>query len=128
AFTNYHVVIIRDGQQRGPVRKNRVECFTNLPYLEGNGVRGHSEVKVPIEVEIIIEVMPHERLVGELLVHEFVEEGDGLRAIHWLVKVRRHPREVNPLAEIIGATLLEALQKDRKALFRRRAPVPGNES
>jgi hypothetical protein len=61
--------------------------------LEGNGVPGHSKVKVPIEVELIIEVMPHERLVGELLVHELVEECDNLRAIHWLVKVRRHPEK-----------------------------------
>jgi hypothetical protein len=36
-------------------------------------------VKVPIEVKIIIEVMPHERLVGELLVHKFVEESNDLR-------------------------------------------------
>jgi hypothetical protein len=53
----YHVVIIRDGQQRIPVCKNRVECLTNLSHLKRNGVSGHSKVRVPIEVEIIIEVM-----------------------------------------------------------------------
>src|ERR1700678_2050593 len=59
-FTNYHVVIIRDRQQRIPVRKNGVEGFTNLTDFERNGVSGHAKVKVPIKVEIIIEVMPHE--------------------------------------------------------------------
>src|ERR1700749_3413458 len=99
-----------------------------MTYLERNSVCSDSKVKVPIKVEIIIEVMPHEGLVGEFLVHEFVEESNNLRAIHRLVKVRRPPREVDPFTEIIGATFLETLQKDRYAVFRSRSPVAGNES
>src|SRR3954469_13352488 len=95
---------------------------------EGIAVSCHSKVKVPIKVEIVVEVMPHKRLVGELLVHKFIKKGDNLRAIHWLVKVWRHRCEVNPFTKIIGTAFLKTLQKDGHTVFRGRTPVAGNKA
>jgi hypothetical protein len=69
-FTNYHVIIIRYGQQRIPVCEDRVERLTYLPYFEGNRISTHSKVKVPIEVEVIVKVVTHKRLIGELLIEK----------------------------------------------------------
>src|SRR4029077_19883620 len=98
-----------DGQQRIAVGEDRVERFADLAHLEGNVVAGDAEVKIPVEIEIVIEVMPHEWLVGELLIQDLVEKGSDLGAVHRLVEIVRYAGKVDALAQIVVAPSLEAL-------------------
>ena len=122
-LANLHVVVVGDRQQRIAVGEDRIERFADLTHFEGNVVAGDAEVKVPVKVEIVIEVMPHERLVGELLIQDLVEKGGDLGAVHRLVEIGRHPRKIDALAQVVIAPLLEALQENRHAFFRCRLPV-----
>ena len=53
----------------------------------------HAEVQIPVDIEVIIEIMPHERLAGEFRVHQLVEECHDLVAVHRTVEIRRHRRK-----------------------------------
>jgi hypothetical protein len=83
----------------------------------GDRVALHAQVQIPVEVEIVVEVVPHERLAGKPRVHELVEESDDLVAVHWPVKVRGDRRHVDPFAEVVVAALLEPLQEHGDAFF-----------
>ena len=60
---------------------------------------------------------------GELRVEQLVEEGDDLLAVHRPVEVRRDRRDIDPLAKIVVAALLEPLKEDGDAFFGSGPPV-----
>ena len=76
----------------------------------------------------MVEVMPHEWLVSELLIQELVEKSGNFGAVHRLIEIRRHRRKINSLAKIILAPLFETLQENRHALLRSRFPVAIDEA
>ena len=82
----------------------------------------HPHMQIPVDVEVIIEIMAHKWLLRELGIEQSIEEGDNLAAVHRLIEIRGHRREINPLAQIVVAALFEALQEDGDALIRGRFP------
>lgn len=63
-------------------------------------------MQIPIDIQIIVEVMPHERLIGEFWTHQPSEERSHLIAIHRSIQIRSDSREVDPFAEVIVTTVL----------------------
>ena len=123
-----HVVLVDDLPRRIAIGEHGVEAFADLPHLGRNGVPLHSKMNVPVEVEVIVEVVPHERLPGKFLVEKLVEEGDDLLLVFRPVQVRSHAGEIDPLAEIVVAPLLQSLKEDSHAFFRAGPPILGKQS
>src|SRR6202046_4728974 len=127
-LAHLHVVVVSDWQQRIAVGEDGVEGLTDLPHLEGSIVAGDTEVKVPVKVEIVIEIVPHERLVGELRIQDLVEKGGDLGPVHRLVEIGSHAGKINALAQVVFAALVQALEENRYALLGIRLPVGINEA
>ena len=127
-LAHLHVIVVDDRQQRVAIRQHGVERLADLAHFERDVVAGDAEVKIPIEVEVIVEVMPHERPVGELLIQKLVEEGRDFGGVYRLVEIRRDAGEVDLLAEVVVASLLETLQENRHAFLRGRLPIVINQA
>ena len=75
-----HVVLVDDLLRRIAIGEDGVEAFADQTDLGRNCVTLHAKVQVPVEVEIIVEIVPHERLAGKFRIQQLVEEGDDLVA------------------------------------------------
>jgi hypothetical protein len=75
-------------------------------------------VQIPEQIEVIVEIVPHQRLAVVFLVQKPVEEFRYLLRIHRLVQIRRQRGNIDPLAAVIRSALFEALQEDRESLLR----------
>src|SRR5271165_2440104 len=80
-------------------------------------------MQIPIDIEVIVEIVPHEGLVDKFLIHQLIEESSHLIAIHRSVKIRSNCREVDSLAQIIVTTVLQTLQKHGDPFLRSRFPI-----
>ena len=60
------------------------------------------EMQVPIDVPIIVEITPHERLPRKFLIQELVEECDNLSLVLRGVEVRRDASEVDALRSLLS--------------------------
>ena len=61
-----HVVVVHDWLRRVAESKNGVEALADRADLRRNCFTLYPEVQVPIDVPVIVEIMPHERLAGML--------------------------------------------------------------
>src|SRR5271169_2970884 len=77
----------------------------------------------PIDIEIIVQIMPHKGFTGKLGGHELIEESNNLIAIHRTIQIWSDSREIDSFAQVIVATVLQALQKDCDTILRSRSPV-----
>ena len=104
-LSDLHIVLVDDLLGRIAVGKHGVKAFTDLPDPVRDSVAFDSEMQVPIEVEIALEILPHQWLVGIAVVQEIVEKFCDFVAIHRAVQVRRKGGHVNPLAAIMRPSL-----------------------
>ena len=103
-------------------------------HLRRHGVALHAEMQVPVEIPIIVEIVAHERLVGMLRVEQLVEKVDDLGLVLRSVKIGADAGEIDALAQVVVAAILEPLEKDGHAVrggglpvFVKHAPeVPGD--
>src|SRR6185369_12129667 len=68
-------------------------------------------MQVPVEVEIAIEIRPHQWLADVSIAQQLVEELHNLVAVHRAVKIRRECRYVDALTLVVRATFLQTLEK-----------------
>ena len=122
-LAHFHIVFVDDLARRVAIGEHGVEAFADLPDFGGDRLALDAEMEVPVDVEVIVEVMPHERLSGELRVEKLVEEGHDLLLILRSIQVRRHRGEIDPLAEIVFAAVLQPLQEDGDALLGSGTPL-----
>jgi hypothetical protein len=118
-----HVVVIHDWLRWVAEGENGVEALSDCADLRRNCITLHPEVQVPVNIPVVIEIVPHERFSGELRVEQRVKKGDHLVTVHRSVQVGRNRGHVNPLAKVVVAAVLQTLEKYGHTLLRRRLPV-----
>src|SRR6202020_2006604 len=111
-----HIVFVNDLLQRIAVGEHCVEGLTDGADLRRYRAALHAEMKVPVDIPIIVEVMAHEGLVGKLRIEKLVEKVDNLGLIFRSVKVGRDPGEIDALAQIVIAAVLEPLEENGHAV------------
>jgi hypothetical protein len=93
-----HVVFVNDFLQRIAIGKHGVEGLADRADLGRHRVALHAEMQIPINVPIIVEVVAHERLIGVLVVEQFVEKGYDLGLVFRRIEVGRDAGEIDALA------------------------------
>ncbi len=66
-----HVVLVDDLLQWVSIGEHGVEALADLAHLGRDGVALHAKMQIPVEIEIVVEIVPHERLPGELRVQNW---------------------------------------------------------
>jgi hypothetical protein len=88
-LSNLHIVLVDDFLGRIAIGKNGIEAFADLPDPVGDRIAFDSEMEVPIQIEIALEIWPHQRLAGVTVGQKLVKKSRDLVAIHRPVQVRR---------------------------------------
>ena len=73
-----HVVVVDDRLRRIAEGEDGIEALADRAHLRRNRIALHPEVQIPINIPVVVEIMPHEGLAGEFRVEQLVEECDGL--------------------------------------------------
>ena len=117
-----HVVFVDDLLRRIAIGQHGVEVVADLPHARRDRVAFDAEMQVPVHVEIAVEIGPHQRTPGIAARPGACRRTRDLLAIHRLVEIGRDGGHVDALAPVVRPALLQPLQEDGDAVFRRGLP------
>ena len=113
-----HVILVDDLLSDVAICEHGVERLADLAHSRRDGVAFDAEMQVPIEVEIALEIGPHQRLPGVAVIEKLVEELHHLVAVHRSIQVGRHSGHIDALPLVVRTSLLQPLQEDGDAFLR----------
>src|SRR5271157_2494522 len=118
-----HIVLVDDLVRRVAIGEHGVEALADRADLRGNSVALYAEMQVPIDVPVVVEIVPHEGLPGMLGIEKLVKERDHLGLVLRTIEVGGDAGEIDAFAQIVVAPILKPLEKDGDALRRGWLPV-----
>jgi len=77
-----HVVLVDNLKGGVAVREDDVEALCKIVNLSGYRVTGNAQMQISIELEILFQVEPHQRLAGVASMQQLVKEPPDLVCIH----------------------------------------------